>query len=194
MPTPSFEGLYITTSRSFLLILNQNLSPCNISLWEQVFTPQGYLMQIWPTFLTSLRYLRTTIVSFRSSSPPLHDLYLRKNDPEECKDLPKDQENMTKWSQVGFIEEFKYPGKPSICVEQGERHCSWQSLTSICRWKLLCESAVTLIMPAIGHPSSPVRTLEAGVPQMMSNPYKPNIQQKIVPPVSQWGNRHGEDE
>ena len=44
----------------------------------------------------SLRHLKTTTVSSRSSSPPLHDLYLRKYDPEECKDLPKDQENMTK--------------------------------------------------------------------------------------------------
>lgn len=41
------------------------------------------------------------------------------------------------------------------------------------------------------HPSSPVRTLEGGVPQMTSNPYKPNIQQNIVALVSQWGNRHG---
>ena len=39
MPTPSFKGLYIT-SRSFLLILNQNLSSCNISLWELVFIPR----------------------------------------------------------------------------------------------------------------------------------------------------------
>lgn len=72
------------------------------------------------------------------------------------KDLPKDQENMTKWSQVGFIKEFKYPGKPSICVEQGERRCSWQSLTFIWRWKLLWESAVTLIMPATGHIKLPI--------------------------------------